>query len=60
MVEDVTVAMADDAEFLKSISPMERVGTPEEVAYGCLYLASDEATYCNGLVLPIDGGPMAR
>lgn len=30
------------------------------VAYGCLYLASDKSSYCNGTVLTIDGGTTAR
>lgn len=39
---------------------MRRTGTPEEVAFGCLYLASDEASYTNGSVMTIDGGTTAR
>lgn len=41
-------------------TPMKRPGTPREMAYGCLYLASDEASYCQGTVLVIDGGTLAR
>src|SRR6185295_16298748 len=36
--------------------PMGRIGTPEDVAYGVLYLASDEASYVTGSELVIDGG----
>ena len=39
--------------------PMGRMGTPEEVAYGVLYLASDESTYTTGAHLSIDGGMLA-
>ena len=42
------------------LAPMRRPGTAEEMAYGCLYLASDEASYCNGTVLVVDGGTTAR
>jgi len=50
----------DDEKVADSITPMRRPGTPMEMAYGCLYLASDEAGYCNGTVLVIDGGTTAR
>ena len=50
----------DDDQTATFLTPMKRAGTPMEMAYGCLYLASDEATYCNGVVLPIDGGTSAR
>lgn len=36
--------------------PMNRLGTPEEIACLVLYLASDESTYTNGAVHVIDGG----
>ena len=36
--------------------PMRRLGQPEEIAYGALYLASDESAFVTGIVLPIDGG----
>lgn len=50
----------DDAAVAERITPMKRPGTAEEMANGCLYLASDEASYCNGSVLVIDGGTSAR
>lgn len=50
----------DDTVVAEQITPMRRPGTPEEMAFGCLYLASDEASYCNGTVLIIDGGTSAR
>ena len=36
--------------------PMGRLGEPEEVARGILFLASDEASFITGVPLPIDGG----
>jgi cyclopentanol dehydrogenase len=40
--------------------PMGRPGTVDEVAYGVLYLASDEASYVTGSELVIDGGTTAE
>lgn len=59
MVESV-LGLFDDPAMADRLTPMKRPGTPEEMAYGCLYLASDEASYCNGTVLTIDGGTTAR
>jgi NAD(P)-dependent dehydrogenase (short-subunit alcohol dehydrogenase family) len=50
----------DDPAMAERLTPMKRAGTPEEMANGCLFLASDEASYCNGSVLVIDGGTSAR
>lgn len=43
------------AELLK-VTPMRRVGTADEVSFGVLFLASDEASYITGTELVIDGG----
>jgi len=40
--------------------PEGRWGKPEDIAGGCLFLASDEADYLNGTVLNIDGGWLGR
>jgi 3-oxoacyl-[acyl-carrier protein] reductase len=36
--------------------PLGRLGTPRDVAYACLYLASDEAAYVTGTTIIVDGG----
>ncbi len=37
-------------------TPMRRYGTPDEIAGGALYLASDAASFLTGQTLVIDGG----
>ena len=59
MVESV-LSVFDDPQAAEAITPLARAGTPEEMASGCLFLASDEASYCTGSVLVIDGGSSAR
>jgi len=43
------------ADFAAQV-PMGRMGKPEEVAKGVVFLASDEASYITGVELNIDGG----
>jgi NAD(P)-dependent dehydrogenase (short-subunit alcohol dehydrogenase family) len=40
--------------------PLGRIGTVEDIAYGVLYLASDESSYVTGSELVIDGGRTAQ
>lgn len=40
--------------------PLGRIGTPEDIAAGALYLTSDDASYVTGAELVIDGGYTAR
>jgi NAD(P)-dependent dehydrogenase (short-subunit alcohol dehydrogenase family) len=50
------------AEFPQSYTdaiPMNRYGTPQEVAAAVSYFASDAAGYVTGTVLPVDGGFLA-
>ena len=45
---------------LENFSPLGRMGRPEEVANGVLFLASDEASFVSGHGLVIDGGFIGR
>lgn len=36
--------------------PLGRLGDPDDVAYACLYLGSDEAKWVSGIALPVAGG----
>lgn len=51
------------AEYLAEIErmhPMGRLGEPGEVASAIVFLASDEASFITGVVLPVDGGYLAQ
>jgi NAD(P)-dependent dehydrogenase (short-subunit alcohol dehydrogenase family) len=51
------------AEYLASVQgmhPMGRLGEPAEVAHAIAFLASDEASFITGAVLPVDGGFLAQ
>jgi 2-keto-3-deoxy-L-fuconate dehydrogenase len=54
------IAASGDAETTRRAfiarQPMQRLGTPEEVAALVVYLASDEATFTTGAIHVIDGG----
>ncbi|MEC7374467.1 MAG: SDR family oxidoreductase [Actinomycetota bacterium] len=39
--------------------PMRRMGKPEEIAAAAAFLASDDASYINGITIPVDGGKQA-
>jgi NAD(P)-dependent dehydrogenase (short-subunit alcohol dehydrogenase family) len=54
--------VADEEEWSQRLLrlPMGRAGAPEEVAYGVLFLASDESSYMTGSELVIDGGTTAQ
>lgn len=43
-------------EMMKNKSPLKRMGSPEDIANGYAYLASDEASFITGAVISIDGG----
>jgi meso-butanediol dehydrogenase/(S,S)-butanediol dehydrogenase/diacetyl reductase len=58
MVKDA-IRRAEDPEKLYreyAKRPANRLGKPEEIAAGILYLASDESPYATGAILSIDGG----
>ncbi|MDR7275585.1 SDR family NAD(P)-dependent oxidoreductase [Catenuloplanes atrovinosus] len=47
-------------EFYRRNIPLGRLARPEEVAQAALWLASDQASYVTGTVLPVDGGWTAQ
>ena len=56
---ELTKAVLDTPEFteyMKGTVPMKRYGHAGELNAGAVFLASDEASYVTGVILPIDGG----
>jgi meso-butanediol dehydrogenase / (S,S)-butanediol dehydrogenase / diacetyl reductase len=56
---EIMAKMVANEAFIASVKrciPSPRLGHPRDIANGCVYLASDEAEYVNGVLLPIDGG----
>ena len=56
---ELTTAVLDTEmfqEFANNHVPMKRYGKEGELNAGAIFLASDEASYVTGIVLPIDGG----
>jgi NAD(P)-dependent dehydrogenase (short-subunit alcohol dehydrogenase family) len=47
-------------EEIEGMHPMGRLGEPVEVAHAIAFLASDQASFITGAVLPVDGGYLAR
>jgi NAD(P)-dependent dehydrogenase (short-subunit alcohol dehydrogenase family) len=52
-------AAFDTAAIVNKLQPLPRLGTPVDVAYAAVYLASDRSAQVTGIVLPIDGGTTA-
>ena len=59
---DMTAALLADSDHYQERldrTPLGRIGKPEDVAYGALFLASDESSFMTGSELVIDGGRTA-
>lgn len=46
----------EGARRIRAVHPIGREGRPEEVAAAILFLASDDASFITGAILPVDGG----
>lgn len=54
-----TAAMGELLAQAAANAPLNRIATPDEIANGIVFLASDEASMIHGAVLPVDGGRLA-
>ncbi|MGH8979181.1 MAG: SDR family NAD(P)-dependent oxidoreductase [Acidimicrobiia bacterium] len=52
-------ASYDQEAIVRLMQPLQRMGSPRDVANAVLYLASDRAAQVTGIVLPVDGGTTA-
>jgi NAD(P)-dependent dehydrogenase (short-subunit alcohol dehydrogenase family) len=58
---DAVMGLPEDyKEPMRQAHPIGRLGEPSEVANAILFLASDEASFITGAILPVDGGYLAR
>lgn len=53
-------ATDDGRETRAKIESYARCGSPDEIAAAALFLASEDSSYVNGVVMPVDGGLSAR
>lgn len=60
MVENFGKDTPGFMEHLNSLHPLGHIGEPKDIAYGILYLVSDESKFVTGSELIIDGGYTAR
>lgn len=60
MVENFAKDTPGALEHLSSLHPLGHLGEPLDIAYGILYLVSDESKFVTGSELVIDGGYTAR
>jgi len=49
----------DVKNYMKSLVPLDRIGTPDEIAKAALFLASDDSSFVAGVELFVDGGSAA-
>jgi NAD(P)-dependent dehydrogenase (short-subunit alcohol dehydrogenase family) len=49
----------DQSAIIRAMQPLQRQGTPRDVAEAALFLASERAAQVTGIVMPVDGGTTA-
>lgn len=62
---EMTGYLEDSADYEKNVEPfvnrtaLGRIGYPDDIAPSVLFLASADASYITGVILPVDGGTSA-
>ena len=59
MTSKIEANVPDTYESMRVHLPLQRWGTPEEVAAAHAFLISDDASFITGALLPVDGGVTA-
>jgi len=62
-IQTPILGAAENTEFgdvMRSVTPLGRLGQPEEIAGAVAFLASDHASFVTGSKLDVDGGYLAR
>ena len=63
MITNMTAPMRSEPSRMAETNtriPMERWGTPEDLAGAAIFLASDASDYVNGFTIAVDGGFLAK
>ena len=60
MVESLRETREKMMDYINELHPVGRIGTPEDIAWAVVYLASDESSWVTGASFPIDGGYLAK
>jgi len=59
-IKESNTTLEEGRKNLESLHPIGRIGEPLDIAFGILYLASDESSFVTGIELLIDGGYTAK
>lgn len=59
-IKSTGASLEEGKEGLRQLHPIGRIGEPDDIAYGILYLACDESSFVTGEELVIDGGYIAQ
>jgi NAD(P)-dependent dehydrogenase (short-subunit alcohol dehydrogenase family) len=60
MIDDYVKGVPEVEAAMIGMEPVERMGTPEEIANTVLWICSNEASFMTGAIVPIDGGISAQ